>query len=67
MIRISSIFGALMMLSGISLILFSRSKKNYQRLVADGGEKHAAQATKYVRLGGVASLICGAILLLLTW
>jgi isoprenylcysteine carboxyl methyltransferase (ICMT) family protein YpbQ len=44
-------------LSAIFAILLSKSKKNYQRLVENGGEKFAAQVTIYLRVGGVLFLV----------
>jgi len=51
-------------LSAIFAILLSKSKKNYERLVENGGEKFAAQVTRYLRLGGVLFLIFSVIWLL---
>ena len=61
------IFGVMFMLCGISVLLYSTSKKIYQRVVAISGEKHAARSAKQLRFCGIVVLICGAILLLPMW
>jgi len=53
------------MLFAIFFIFLSKNKKKYQKLVASGGEKFAAQTIKYLNIGGFFLLIFSSIWLLL--
>jgi isoprenylcysteine carboxyl methyltransferase (ICMT) family protein YpbQ len=46
----------LSILFAILSILLSKSKKNYQRLIENGGEIFAAKVTKCLRVGGILYL-----------
>jgi len=58
------IYPILSMLFAIFFIFLSKNKKNYQKLVASGGEKFATQTSRYLNIGGFFLLIFSSIWLL---
>jgi len=58
------IYPILSMFFAIFFIFLSKNKKNYQKLVARGGEKFAAQTSNYLNIGGYFLLIFSSIWLL---
>ena len=52
------------MLFSILFIFLSKNKKNYQKLVENGGEKFAAKTSKLLNIGGFSLLIFSSLWLL---
>ncbi len=52
------------MLFAIFFIFLSKNKKNYQKLVENGGEKFAAKTSKLLNIGGFSLLIFSSLWLL---
>jgi len=61
---VSFIFSILFFLFGVIFLLFSYSKKMYQKLVDTNNEKFANKANKHIRICGYI-LMVGSILLML--
>ena len=55
---LSSIFPILFILFAIFFLTLSISKKNYQKLVENNGEKFANYVNKGLKVGGCLLLIC---------
>jgi len=52
------------MFFAVFFIFLSKNKNNYQKLVANNGEKFAAQISKYLNIGGISLLVFSSVWLL---
>jgi isoprenylcysteine carboxyl methyltransferase (ICMT) family protein YpbQ len=61
------IYSGLFALFGVYFLIFSTSKKNYQRLVENNDKKYADRNTKVLKIAGFLLLVFSLILMISTF